>query len=61
MLDPEFEDTVFNFARPQWSPIGVWKVSELLEPHPHVMFTMRHDLEGDENRLLRGEVLRSWQ
>ncbi|KAI9928133.1 hypothetical protein MW887_002166 [Aspergillus wentii] len=48
-----FEDTLFNSNEPPWNPVEAYK---LPEEYPHTMFTMRHDVQGEEE-LLRGEVL----
>lgn len=48
-----FEDTLFLSDLPSWSPIAAFYYTE--HP-PHVMFTMRHDFEANDN-LLRGEAL----
>lgn len=57
MVNGEFSYSVFHFERPEWSPQDAWKVRDKFPGYPHVMFTMKHDLLGDDEKLLRGEVL----
>ncbi|KAF7125773.1 hypothetical protein CNMCM5793_002066 [Aspergillus hiratsukae] len=49
-----FYDDVFHSKH--WRPVDAWQ-SGKPKDQPHVMFTTAHKYEGNDNSLLRGEVL----
>lgn len=55
MLLAHYRNTIFYSDNPRFYPTFSWE-SKNRQAHPHIMFTIKHDLTGDE-RLLRGEVL----
>jgi hypothetical protein len=60
ILHPRFRDSVYVYRTdPEWSPVSFWKIKHDLEvDYPHVTLTMQHGLDaGEDERLLRGEVL----
>lgn len=51
----DYLDTLFFEQNPSFSPDASW-VTNNQQERPHIIFTMKHDVTGDE-RLLRGELL----
>lgn len=57
MMDDEFEETVACQNDPIWSPIASLSPKDGRK-YPHFIIFMSHDdTEGDDNYLLRGELL----
>ena len=56
-MDDELEETVAYQNDPIWSPIASLSAKDESK-HPHFIIFMSHyDTEGDDNHLLRGELL----
>ena len=57
MMDDELEETVAYQNDPIWSPIASLSAKDESK-YPHFIIFMSHyDTEGDDNHLLRGELL----
>lgn len=54
ILHDVFDDDVLHSKN--WYPKDAWQ-SGKPKDQPHVMFTVAHEYEGNDNSLLRGEVL----
>ena len=54
VFQPSFWDTLFLSEHPSWKPVSAFVPWS--DECPHVMFTIEHEIEENEN-LLREEVL----